>query len=99
MRAAISPIPGHGEAFHCRHPVVATGKLGLRGVGDARDNSLVGLKMHLRPTAEIRRALTGRVELFLLNRSYVGLELVEDGIANLCCCRARPSPSSRRDGP
>jgi hypothetical protein len=40
--------------------------------------------MHLRPTAEIRRALTGRVELFLLNRSYVGLELVEDGIANLC---------------
>ena len=60
MRAAISPIPGHGEAFHCRHLVVATGKLGLRGVGDARDNSLVGLKMHLRPTAEIRRALTGR---------------------------------------
>ena len=78
-----------GEAFHCRHLVVATGKLGLPGVGDARDNSLVGLKMHLRPTAEIHHALTGRIELFLLNRSYVGLELVEDGIANLCCVLRR----------
>ena len=28
---------------------------------------------------------TGRVELFLLDRGYVGLELVEDGIVNLCC--------------
>ena len=78
-----------GETFQCRHLVLATGKLGLRGIGDARDNSLVGLKMHLRPTAEIRRALAGRVELFLLNRSYVGLELVEDGIANLCCVLPR----------
>jgi hypothetical protein len=77
------------EALQCRNLVLATGKLGLRGIGDARDNSLVGLKMHLRPTAEIRRALAGRVELFLLNRSYVGLELVEDGIANLCCVLPR----------
>ena len=78
-----------GESLRCRHLVLATGKLGLRGIGDARDNSLVGLKMHLRPAAEIRRALTGCVELFLLNRGYVGLELVEDGIANLCCVLPR----------
>ena len=77
------------ETLRCRHLVLATGKLGLRGIGDARDNSLVGLKMHLRPTAEFRRALAGRVELFLLNHSYVGLELVEDGIANLCCVLPR----------
>jgi flavin-dependent dehydrogenase len=73
------------KTLRCRHLVLATGKLGLRGIGDARDNTLVGLKMHLRSTAEIRRALTGRVELFLLDRGYVGLELVEDGIVNLCC--------------
>jgi flavin-dependent dehydrogenase len=79
----------NGETLRCRHLVLATGKLGLRGIDDARDNSLVGLKLHLRPTAEIRHALTGRVELFLLNRSYVGLELVEDGIANLCCVLPR----------
>jgi flavin-dependent dehydrogenase len=78
-----------GESLQCRHLVLATGKWGLRGIGDARDNSLVGLKMHLRPTVEIRRALTGRVELFLFNRGYAGLELVEDGIANLCCVLPR----------
>lgn len=73
-----------GDIMHCRHLVLATGKWGLRGIEDARDNSLVGLKMHLRPTASVRRALAGRVELSLLHRSYVGLELIEDGIANLC---------------
>lgn len=73
-----------GETIYCRHFVLATGKLGLRGVDDARDGSLVGLKMHLRLAPETRRALEGRVELFFLDGSYVGLELIEDGIANLC---------------
>ena len=73
-----------GETIYCRHFVLATGKLGLRGVDDARDGSLVGLKMHLRLSTEARRALEGRVELFFLDDSYIGLELIEDGIANLC---------------
>lgn len=73
-----------GETIYCRYFVLATGKLGLRGVDDARDGSLVGLKMHLRLSPEVRRALSGRVELFFLDGSYVGLELIEDGIANLC---------------
>ena len=33
---------------------------------------------------EARRALEGQVELFFLDDSYIGLELIEDGIANLC---------------
>jgi flavin-dependent dehydrogenase len=78
-----------GETLQCRHLVVATGKLGLRGTEDMRDGSQVGLKIHLRPTAEIRRALAGQVELFLMDRSYVGLELVEDGICNVCCLLPR----------
>ena len=73
-----------GEAIYCRHFVLATGKLGLRGVDDARDGSLVGLKMHLRLSPGARRALEGRVELFFFDGSYIGLELIEDGIANLC---------------
>jgi menaquinone-9 beta-reductase len=73
-----------GETIYCRHFVLATGKLGLRGVDDARDGSLVGLKMHLRLSPEARRALDGRVELFFLDDSYIGLELIENGIANLC---------------
>lgn len=73
-----------GETIYCRHFVLATGKLGLRGVDDARDGSLVGLKMHLRLSPEAHRALKGRVELFFVDGSYIGLELIEDGIANLC---------------
>ena len=78
-----------GETIYCRHFVLATGKLGLRGVDDARDGSLVGLKMHLRLSPEARRALEGRVELFFLDDSYIGLELIEDGIANLCFVLSR----------
>src|ERR1700751_4905611 len=73
-----------GETIYCRHFVLATGKLGLRGVDDARDGSRVGRKMHLRLAPETRRALEGRVELFFLDDSYIGLELIENGIANLC---------------
>jgi flavin-dependent dehydrogenase len=73
-----------GAAMHCHQLVLATGKLGLRGIDEARDGSRVGLKMHLRLTDDARYALAGRVELFLLDRGYAGLELIEDGVANLC---------------
>ena len=88
----------NGGSIACRHLVLATGKLGLRGIGEARDGSRVGLKMHLRPSDDARRALSGRVELYFLDRSYAGLELVEDGIANLCLLlpRATGSPAGRR---
>jgi flavin-dependent dehydrogenase len=76
-----------GEALQSRHLVLATGKQGLRGVRDDRDTSLVGMKMHLRLRNDA--ALVQRVELFMLDRSYVGLELVEGGIANLCLVMAR----------
>jgi len=72
------------ETLHGRKLVLATGKWGLRGPSDARDSSLVGLKMHLRVPSDVRDALAGRVKLALLDRSYAGLQLVEDGIANLC---------------
>jgi flavin-dependent dehydrogenase len=74
----------NGETISCRNLVLATGKLGLRGVDDVRDGSLVGLKMHLQPSPEVRRALEGRIELFFFDGGYIGLELIEDGIANLC---------------
>jgi menaquinone-9 beta-reductase len=74
----------NGETISCRNLVLATGKLSLRGVDDVRDGSLVGLKMHLQPSPQVRSALEGRVELFFFNGGYIGLELIEDGIANLC---------------
>jgi flavin-dependent dehydrogenase len=75
---------GDGETIRCRNLVAATGKRALRGIEDARDGSMVGLKMHLKPSAEITRTLAGRVELVLLDGGYAGLELVEDGVANFC---------------
>ena len=76
-------------ALRCRNLVLATGKLGLRGIEDDRDGSRVGLKMHLRLTDAARRALAGRVELYFVDRSYAGFELIEDGIANLCLLMPR----------
>lgn len=78
-----------GAALQCRNLVLATGKQGLRGIQDRRDGSLVGLKMHLQLREVHRDALDRRVELFLLDRSYVGLELVEGGAANLCLVMGR----------
>jgi menaquinone-9 beta-reductase len=73
-----------GEMIECRNCVLATGKWGMRGIEDERDSSLVGLKMHFKPAADVRRVLERSVELMLLDDSYVGLELIEQGIANLC---------------
>jgi len=73
-----------GEAIQCQHLVIATGKWTLRGVDDARDASLVGLKMHLRLAPNAQRGLDGAVELTLLGGYYAGLEPIEGGIANLC---------------
>ena len=78
-----------GANLQARHLVVATGKYGLRGVSDSRDGSLVGLKMHLRLAGGGNSKLARRVELFMLDRAYVGLELVEHGVANLCLVMAR----------
>jgi flavin-dependent dehydrogenase len=77
----------NGPPLRSRHLVLATGKQGLRGVHDSRDISLIGLKMHLRLASP--RSLERRVDLFMLDRSYVGLELVEDGVANLCLVMTR----------
>lgn len=78
-----------GAVIRCNHLVLATGKVGLRGIEDARDGSMVGLKMHLSATADLRHELAERVELFLFDCSYAGLELVEGGNANLCCLVGR----------
>jgi menaquinone-9 beta-reductase len=73
-----------GKEIRCRNLVVATGKSALRGISDQRNSSMVGLKIHLNPSSTARSQLAGQVQLFLLDQGYAGLELVEDGIANLC---------------
>jgi menaquinone-9 beta-reductase len=78
-----------GQILQARNLVVATGKHGMRGIDDSRDMSLVGLKMHLRLRPEQRQAIAGRVELFMLDNAYAGIEPVEEGVANLCLVMVR----------
>lgn len=66
--------------------VLASGKHDLRGFArpPGRQNDLVGLKMYWRLRPEQARALAGQVELLLHKGGYSGLQMVEDGQANLC---------------
>jgi menaquinone-9 beta-reductase len=69
-----------GDAF------LATGKHDLRGLKrpPGRQNDLIAFKMHWRIAAEQICALDACVELFLFPGGYAGIELVENGILNLC---------------
>lgn len=64
--------------------ILATGKHDLHGWGRPGSSRLIGLKLHLRLDERQRQGLAGAVELALFDRGYAGLQLVEDGVANLC---------------
>jgi flavin-dependent dehydrogenase len=66
---------------------LATGKHDVRGgkrsTAGTRDD-LIGFKAHFVLTASQQSALDGAVEIALFAGGYVGLQMVEGGIANLC---------------
>lgn len=65
--------------------LLATGKIGLRTDHKALPpNAHIGFKMHWRTSAAVRAQLDGVIELALFPGGYAGLQLVEDGVANLC---------------
>lgn len=67
--------------------LLATGKLPLRGQEVDRAvgaDPLVGFKMHYRLHAAARARLAGVILLILFDGGYAGMQLVEDGRANLC---------------
>jgi flavin-dependent dehydrogenase len=65
---------------------LATGKHELRGA--RRDvvppEKLIGFKMYFTLAAAATAELAGRIELILFRGGYAGLQMVEDGMANLC---------------
>ncbi len=66
---------------------LATGKHDLRGLkrdATATRDDLVGFKMYFHLPAREREALAGAIEVVLFPGGYAGLQLVEDGLANLC---------------
>ena len=67
--------------------LLATGKHDLRGLARrpaTEPEGLIGWKLHLRLRPAQRAALAGHVEVVLFDGGYAGLQLVEDGVANLC---------------
>jgi len=66
--------------------LLATGKHELRGVkrDAALRKNLIGFKMYFRLRPEARLALEDHIELIFFAGGYAGLQMIEDGIANLC---------------
>jgi flavin-dependent dehydrogenase len=66
--------------------LLATGKHDMRGARRDFPGSadLVGFKMYFRLDLAQQAELAGHVELMMLTEGYAGLQMVEDGRANLC---------------
>ncbi len=88
VRSVRDPILLDTEAGEERADTLflATGKHDLRGLRrDTKStNDLVGFKLHLRLAPAQIAALAGHVELIMLPDGYAGLQLINDGLANLC---------------
>ncbi|HLG86576.1 MAG TPA: NAD(P)/FAD-dependent oxidoreductase [Alphaproteobacteria bacterium] len=76
----------NGEDVAGRQVFIATGKHDLRGWNRPPEaqTDFIGFKLHWRLSPEETRALGSHVELSLFRGGYAGLELVENGVANLC---------------
>jgi flavin-dependent dehydrogenase len=85
--AGIRLDAGRLGEIRARTVFLASGKHDIRGAkrlhGRARDD-FIAFKIHFALTARQRAALDGVVELVLFAGGYAGLQLVEDGRANLC---------------
>ncbi len=69
--------------------MLATGKHELRGIKrefSPPDNqkNLIGFKMYFRLRATARASLQDHIELIFFPGGYAGLQMIENGIANLC---------------
>ncbi len=75
-----------GEIFCGRSAFLATGKHDLFGWNRPRgkQNDLLAFKMYWRLAQKQHAELAAHVELILFPGGYIGLQPVEEGIANLC---------------
>jgi menaquinone-9 beta-reductase len=65
---------------------LATGKHDVRGCARPRDDldPAMGLRVRLGAHPGLTRLISDSIELFLFDRGYAGVELQEDGSANIC---------------
>ena len=96
-----------GKAYVADTVFLATGKHDVHRLRRkvAKVPDLVGLKCHFHLSPAQQAILSGHVEIVLLQDGYAGLQLVEDGRANLCLLVGRDrfireggTPESLLDG-
>ena len=82
-----------GEEIEADALILATGKHELRGqarpIEACREPPAAGVRAALVPRLDLTEALTGTIELHLLDNGYAGLLLQEDGSANFCLSVSR----------
>jgi flavin-dependent dehydrogenase len=78
---------GAGDPICADTVFLATGKHDVRGMKRASAgamNDLIGFKMHFRLAQEQQQALEGSIEVTFFSGGYAGLQMIEQGVANLC---------------
>ena len=78
----VMTVKTQDKAWQASAVAVATGKHPLRGFARPA-SSMVGFKLHLEPTANVREILTGVVQLAFFRGGYVGSCLVENGLLSV----------------
>ena len=78
----VMTVRTQGKAWQASAVAIATGKHPLRGFARPA-SSMVGFKLHLEPTANVRETLTGVVQLVFFRGGYVGSCLVENGLLSV----------------
>ncbi len=73
-------------ASHAPALFLATGKYDLKGMERPRNatDPTLGLRVRLPSTPTLSRLIADSIELHLFDRGYAGVELQEDGSANIC---------------
>ena len=94
LDSSISPwraIVSDAAPIETQAAFLATGKHDLRGRARPQGSrpGMVAFKMYWRLSQAQAAALEGHVEIMLFRGGYAGLQMVEEGAANLCCVVAQ----------
>jgi flavin-dependent dehydrogenase len=75
-----------GEFYHADAVLLATGKRDLRSYARQHTarHDYIGFKMHWQLTSAATQELQGKTCIAWFDGGYAGLQLIEDGLANLC---------------
>lgn len=86
--SALTTGEGDPDTLHAKTVFLATGKHDLprwqRPSPRGHSEDLLGLKIHLRLAPAQQQGLQGRLEMYLFDGGYAGLEMIEEDQTTLC---------------